>query len=81
MYWIDPDGQGVGDDPIYVFCNMTTGSTSVPHDSESPMDVGHCADPAVIPGKSTTSPAAGKCKYWLCYLLSVISRLKNRDKP
>ena len=25
MYWIDPDGQGVGDDPIYVFCNMTTG--------------------------------------------------------
>lgn len=25
MYWIDPDGQGVGDDPIYVYCNMTTG--------------------------------------------------------
>ena len=26
MYWIDPDGQGVGDDPIVVFCNMTAGS-------------------------------------------------------
>ena len=25
MYWIDPDGVGVGDDPIYVYCNMTTG--------------------------------------------------------
>ena len=25
MQWIDPDGQGVGDDPIYVYCNMTTG--------------------------------------------------------
>ena len=25
LYWIDPDGQGVGDDPIYVYCNMTTG--------------------------------------------------------
>ena len=25
MYWIDPDGQGVGDDPIYVHCNMTSG--------------------------------------------------------
>ena len=25
MYWIDPDGQGVGDDPIYVYCNMATG--------------------------------------------------------
>ena len=26
MYWIDPDGQGVGDDPIYVHCDMTTGN-------------------------------------------------------
>ena len=25
MQWIDPDGQGVGDDPINVYCNMTTG--------------------------------------------------------
>ena len=25
MYWIDPDGQGIGDDPIYVHCDMTTG--------------------------------------------------------
>ena len=25
MYWIDPDGQGVGDDAIYFHCDMTTG--------------------------------------------------------
>ena len=25
MHWIDPDGQGVGDDPIYVYCDMATG--------------------------------------------------------
>ncbi len=25
MYWIDPDGQGVGADPIYVYCDMTKG--------------------------------------------------------
>ena len=25
MHWIDPDGQGVGDDPINVYCDMTTG--------------------------------------------------------
>lgn len=25
MYWIDPDGQGVGDDPIYVNCDMIKG--------------------------------------------------------
>lgn len=29
MYWIDPDGQGVGDDPIYVYCDMTTGKYSL----------------------------------------------------
>lgn len=25
MYWIDPDGLGIGDGPIYVHCDMTTG--------------------------------------------------------
>jgi len=25
MYWIDPDGQGVGEDPINVYCDMTAG--------------------------------------------------------
>ncbi len=25
MHWIDPDGQDVGDDPIYVYCDMTSG--------------------------------------------------------
>jgi hypothetical protein len=25
MHWIDPDGQSVGDSPIYVYCDMTTG--------------------------------------------------------
>ena len=25
MYWIDPDGQGVGDEPISVFCDMISG--------------------------------------------------------
>jgi hypothetical protein len=29
MHWIDPDGQGVGDDPIYVYCNTTTGKKGI----------------------------------------------------
>ncbi|XP_046448520.1 uncharacterized protein LOC124197226 isoform X1 [Daphnia pulex] len=45
MHWIDPDGQGVGDDPIYVYCNMTTGSTAILHDSESRISVSHCTEP------------------------------------
>ncbi|XP_046645838.1 uncharacterized protein LOC124336182 [Daphnia pulicaria] len=44
MHWIDPDGQGVGDDPIYVYCDMTSGSTSILHNSESSLNVGHCAE-------------------------------------
>lgn len=45
MYWIDPDGQGVGDDAIHVFCDMKLGETSIGHDSESETDVGQCAEP------------------------------------
>ena len=26
MHWIDPDGQSIGDDPIYVYCDMTKGT-------------------------------------------------------
>lgn len=44
LYWIDPDGLGSGDAPIHVFCNMTSGSTSILHDSEQTIDVGHCWD-------------------------------------
>jgi hypothetical protein len=29
MFWIDPDGQGSGDGPIYVYCNMTTGNSAL----------------------------------------------------
>ena len=25
MYWIDPDGLGIGDAAIYVYCNITSG--------------------------------------------------------
>lgn len=25
MYWIDPDGKGIGDDAFSVYCNMTSG--------------------------------------------------------
>ncbi|XP_046459494.1 uncharacterized protein LOC124205942 [Daphnia pulex] len=45
MYSIDPDGDGVGNSPIYVYCNMTSGSTVILHDSESSVNVGHCTDP------------------------------------
>ena len=25
LQWIDPDGQGIGDDPIFVYCDMSSG--------------------------------------------------------
>ncbi|XP_057365354.1 uncharacterized protein LOC130699603 [Daphnia carinata] len=51
MYWIDPDGQGIGDPPIHVHCDMDGkeasryGKTSILHDSESKMDIGNCTEP------------------------------------
>ena len=30
-YWIDPDGVATGDPPIFVQCNMTTGSSRFIH--------------------------------------------------
>ncbi|XP_057377829.1 uncharacterized protein LOC130699601 [Daphnia carinata] len=59
MYWIDPDGQGIGDPPIHVHCDMDgkkapwydpgwigfEGTTYVLHDSESKMDIGNCTEP------------------------------------
>ncbi|XP_057373186.1 uncharacterized protein LOC130694058 [Daphnia carinata] len=59
MYWIDPDGQGIGDPPIHVYCDMEApeadesnwwfdavkGTTSILHDSESEMDIGSCTEP------------------------------------
>ena len=47
LYWIKPDGKGVGDDPINVFCDMSSGEglTSVRHDTEKYTEVGNCGDP------------------------------------
>ncbi|XP_032784058.2 uncharacterized protein LOC116921819 [Daphnia magna] len=50
MYWIDPDGQGIGDPPIHVHCYMEDnwyppGTTFILHDSESKMDIGNCTEP------------------------------------
>ena len=44
-YWIDPDGVGVGDKAIRVYCNMTNGATFIPHDSEESINVNGCPDP------------------------------------
>jgi len=46
MYWIDPDGVGVGDEPIYVHCDLETGVTSVLHDAEIEIPIPVCADTA-----------------------------------
>ncbi|XP_046460368.1 uncharacterized protein LOC124207112 isoform X2 [Daphnia pulex] len=44
MYWIDPDGLGIGDGSIYVYCDMTTGITAVGHNSESTISIPKCPE-------------------------------------
>ncbi|XP_046459310.1 uncharacterized protein LOC124205831 [Daphnia pulex] len=62
MYSIDPDGQGVGENPIYVYCDMTSGSTSILHDSESAINVGHCADPGCYSRSIKYNASIGQIK-------------------
>ncbi|XP_046632041.1 contactin-associated protein-like 2 isoform X2 [Daphnia pulicaria] len=45
VYWIDPDGQGVGDDPIQVNCDMSSGTTIIGHNTEVATNVSHCTEP------------------------------------
>merc|ERR1712142_980762 len=44
-YLIDPDGPLVGEQPIQVLCNFTSGATEILHDTTTLTDVGHCNDP------------------------------------
>ena len=36
MFWIDPDGHGIGDDPIRVYCDMTEVTEVSPYVSSAP---------------------------------------------
>ena len=42
IYRIDPDGPLVGEEPISAYCNMTSGSTSISHDSEDFTEIDNC---------------------------------------
>jgi len=44
FYLIDPDGPLVGQSPIQVLCNFTSGSTEILHDSAKLTQVEHCHD-------------------------------------
>ena len=39
MYPVDPDGFGIGTDPIMVHCNFATNTTEIYHDHEEPDDI------------------------------------------
>lgn len=42
MYDIDPDGQGIGYEPITVHCDFDTGSTQILHDKEDVIKIEKC---------------------------------------
>lgn len=49
------------------------GSTSIPHDSESPMDVGHCADPGCYSRPINYNATANKWQRWPNCLMNATS--------
>jgi len=44
-YTIDPDGPLLGHQPFKVFCNFTSGSTEIYHDTEDTTTIEKCHDP------------------------------------
>ena len=42
FYYTDPDGQGLGQPPIQVYCNVTTKTTEVTHDMEETIEMDKC---------------------------------------
>ena len=43
MYNIDPDGDGIGQDPIQVYCDFETNSTQILHDKEDMIEIEKCS--------------------------------------
>ena len=39
MYPVDPDGFGIGTEPIMVHCNFTTNTTEIYHDHQEPDEI------------------------------------------
>ena len=50
FYFTDPDGQGLGQPPIQVYCDVTKQTTEVTHDKEETIEMDACDD---RPGCST----------------------------
>ena len=44
LYDIDPDGEGIGYEPIRVFCDFESGSTQIFHDKEDTIKVEKCSE-------------------------------------
>ena len=42
LYDIDPDGEGIGHEPIKVYCDFNTGSTQILHDKEDVIKIEKC---------------------------------------
>ena len=44
IYSIDPDGEGIGYEPIEVYCNFEKGTTEVFHDKEEMIKIEKCSN-------------------------------------
>ena len=42
IFLVDPDGELIGEEPIYVYCNFDEGTTEVMHDMEELMKIEKC---------------------------------------
>ena len=71
MYWIDPDGRGVGDDPIHVFCDMKTGKINVNVSSITPNIQLMCSGLTSVLHDTENYEEVGNCDNPGCYSRNV----------
>jgi hypothetical protein len=81
MHWIDPDGQGVGDDPIFVYCDMATGKPNL-FKTEPTKRITKCgchAGSTLVPHDSEESMDVGHCADPGCYSRSIKYNATSRQ--
>jgi len=72
FYMIDPDGPLLGEPPFQVFCNFTSGSTEILHDTENATEVEHCHDPGCFEKEIIYLDAQSESEVALSQIVSLI---------
>ena len=83
IHWIDPDGKGIGDDAISVYCNMTSGNFDVYISKNiyilSNVNFFYKGSTSILHDLSETKTDVGHCAERGCYSRKINYNATNRQ--